>query len=140
MFLPVAPVYPPGVTVVDAHHTGAALHHDRSHAGARTASNHPSRRVRSSRAHADGGIRSRLRAGRVLLSTSQQLPHCITRDGLPERPALHGHPEAGFPSTAHGGNVHVPAALRTLPGSRSCRHHPGVSRVQERGASQAGPE
>lgn len=137
---PVARLCPSGVAVVDAGHTGAAVHHDGCHAGARAASHHPSSAVRGGRAHADGGICSWLRAGHALLSATQQLPHRITRDGLPEHPAVHGHPEAGFPSSARRGNVHVPTALRTLPGSRGRRHHLGVSRVPDRGASQAGPE
>lgn len=119
--------------MVSPGHSADALHHDWNYAGSGAAGHHPCLRLPGGRTHAHGRLCGRIRPGDALRSPPQQSEDCVFRDGMSERAALHGHPEAGVPSTADGRHVYVSSAVRALPGSRGWHIHSGLSHVQERG-------
>lgn len=124
-----------GFPLVSAGHPGDAVRPDRRDAGAGAALHHPSLRVCGGRPDASVRVRRGLRPGRAVRPAPQQPQVCLPGDGVSERAAVHRHPEAGLPSSADGWDVHVPSAVRALPGSRGWHLHPGLQAVQEGGSA-----
>ena len=87
----------PGLSVVSAGHPRVAVHPHRSDAGAGPPVHHPALRLHGGHPHASVRLCGRLRPGRALRPASQQPPVCLLGDRMPERAAVHRHPEAGLP-------------------------------------------
>lgn len=129
----------PGLSVVSAGHPRHAVHPHRSDAGAGAPVHHPALCLRGGHPHASVRLRGRLRPGHALRPASQQPPVCLLGDRMPERAAVHRHPEAGLPPSADGRDVHVPSAVRPVPSSRGRHFHPGLQDVQEESPAQTWP-